>query len=149
MRGLNNPRAFHQQKTNKDMKTITVILEKGKDGYGVSFADIPNVYGFGKTVEDAKKDARDALDGFIKVLNEMGKELPAELKGEFELSFEFETQTLMDFVDMVKAQVLAKAAKINAGQISHYKNGTKPRPEQRKKIVEGLHEIARTLLTVS
>ncbi len=131
------------------MKTITAILEKGKDGYGVSFADIPNVYGFGKTVEDAKEDARNALDSFINVLNEMGRPLPKELKEEFELEFEFATPTLMDFVDMVKLQALAKAAKINAGQLSHYKAGTRPRPEQRKKIVEGLHKIARQLLTVS
>lgn len=131
------------------MKQITAILEKGKDGYGVSFPEIQNVFGFGTTVDEAKADARNALNGFIEVLKGFGKPLPKELKGEFEIVFEFDNQTLMDFVNMIKAGELAKAAKINVGQLSHYKTGTKPRPEQRKKIVEGLHEIARTLLTVS
>ncbi len=132
------------------MKTITAILEKGRDGYGVSFKSIPNVYGFGETIEKAKKDAYSALSGFIEVLNEMGKPLPKELKGEYKINYEFDINTLLEMAEnTVTLQALAKAANINPGQLSHYKNGVKPRPEQRRKIVEGLHLIGKELLTVS
>ena len=43
------------------MREIHVTLEMGKDGYGVSFDEIPNVFGFGETVELAKKDAKASL----------------------------------------------------------------------------------------
>lgn len=129
---------------------ITAILEKGKDGYSVSFQEISNVYGFGVTVDEAKKDAREALDAFITYLKEKNKPLPNELQGDFELSFEFDINTLLELAEkVVTLQALAAAAKINPGQLSHYKNGVKPRPEQRRKIVEGLHNIGRELLTVS
>ena len=132
------------------MKTITAILEKGKDGYGVSFKEVMNVFGFGETVEAAKKDARDALEGFIETLTDMGRPLPEALEGgEFDIKFEFSTPALIEYLDLVKIQALVKVTKISSSQLSHYKNGTIPREEQRKKIVDGLHEIARQLLTVS
>jgi hypothetical protein len=39
--------------------------------------------------------------------------------------------------------------RINQHQLSHYANGIKkPRPEQRRRIVEGLHKIGRELIAV-
>lgn len=133
------------------MKTIKVILEKGKDGYGVSFYNIPNVYGFGETIEAAKEDAYAALKGFKAMLEEYGKPIPEELAGEFELEFEVETETLMQLISgVVTKQALAKASGINASQLSHYASGLKkPRPEQRKKIIDGLHKLGEELLSVS
>ena len=43
------------------MKQIHVVLELGKDGYGVCFKEINNILGFGETVESAKKDAYDVI----------------------------------------------------------------------------------------
>ena len=50
------------------MTQIHVILELGTDGYGVWFQELPNVFGFGKTVEEAKADAKALLqhiDGMV------------------------------------------------------------------------------------
>ncbi|MDR2584968.1 MAG: type II toxin-antitoxin system HicB family antitoxin [Prevotellaceae bacterium] len=44
------------------MKTLYVVLEKAKDGYGVWIDEFPNVFSFGKTVEEAKKNIRTALE---------------------------------------------------------------------------------------
>jgi predicted RNase H-like HicB family nuclease len=133
------------------MKTITVILEKGKDGYGVSFEDIPNVYGFGKTVEDAKKDAKDVLDFFVNTSKEFNKSVPEVLTGNYELDFRFDISTILDYVSgTITQSALAKATGINVAQISHYATRrTKPRESQRKKIINGLHQIAKELLSVS
>jgi predicted RNase H-like HicB family nuclease len=133
------------------MRIITAILEKGKDGYGVSFEDIPNVYGFGETTEAAKKDAEEVLNFFVKTSKEFNKPIPEILKDEYQLEFEFDTTTLLDYVGgTVTQSALARASGINVAQISHYATGRrKPRPAQREKIVYGLHQIANELLTVS
>lgn len=129
---------------------ITAILEKGKDGYSVSFKEISNVFGFGETVEEAKKDAQKALDEFVRYLKEKNKPLPKWLEGDYELIFEFDISTLLEIAEkVVTLRALAEASKINPGQLSHYKKGVKPRPEQRRKIVDGLHIIGKELLTVS
>ena len=74
------------------MRKIKAILEFGKDGYGVSFDEIPNVFGFGESVEVAKADAKEALNGFIEVLKKYGKPIPKILSKSYELEFEFDTE---------------------------------------------------------
>ncbi|GAB6010520.1 hypothetical protein [Viscerimonas tarda] len=133
------------------MKQIRVILELGKDGYGVSFDQIPNVYGFGETLESAKADAKAALDTFKEVLLKHGKTMPDILKEEYELVFEYDIEALLKYIDgTVTKTALAKASGINASQLSHYSSGLKkPRKEQREKIISGLHKLGKELLSVS
>ncbi|GAB6122332.1 hypothetical protein [Dysgonomonas termitidis] len=133
------------------MKQITAILEAGKDGYGVSFKEIDNVFGFGETIEAAKADAQAALDTYVKTLNNYGRQLPEVLQGVYELAFEFDIEALLKYIDgVVTKTALAKAAGINVSQLSHYSSGLKrPRKEQQEKIINGLHKIGKDLLSVS
>jgi predicted RNase H-like HicB family nuclease len=61
-----------------------VILELGKDGYGVWFEKLPHVFSFGETVEAAKADAKAALEGYIIALNKCNQVIPEILQGEYE-----------------------------------------------------------------
>ena len=133
------------------MKQIHVTLELGKDGYGVWFKEVPNVFGFGETVEEAKNDAKTALDFYIVALNKCNQPIPEILQGEYELLFEFDIEALLKYIDgTVTKKALAKAAGINPVQLSHYSSGLKkPRKQQKEKIVAGLHKIGRELLSVS
>ncbi|MDR0581735.1 MAG: type II toxin-antitoxin system HicB family antitoxin [Prevotellaceae bacterium] len=133
------------------MKQIHVILEKGNDGYGVSFNEIPNVFGFGETVEKAKADARTALDFYVQYLNKTRHPVPEILQDEYELKFEFDIEALLHYIDgTVTKTALAKASGIHASLLSHYSSGLKkPRKEQREKIVMGIHALGRELLSVS
>ena len=133
------------------MEQIHVVLELGKDGYGVSFKEVPNIFGFGETVEQAKEDAKVALESFIFVLNKYDKTVPEILKGEYELIFEFDVEALLKYIDgTVTKRAIAKASGINAVQLTHYSSGLKkPRKAQRDKIIAGLHKIANDLLEVS
>ena len=63
------------------MKQIHVILELGKDGYGVSFDEVPNVFGFGETVVAAKADAKAALHFYIECLNKTNRTIPEIMQG--------------------------------------------------------------------
>ena len=133
------------------MKIIRVILEAGKDGYGVSFPEIENIFGFGETLEAAKEDAQKVLDFYIEILNKNGKSLPKILQEEYKLDFELDTEALLKHVEgIVTKTALAKASGINPAQLTHYSSGLKkPRKEQKERIINGLHKLARELLSVS
>jgi len=133
------------------MEQIHVILEMGKDGYGVSFKEVPNIFGFGETVEQAKEDAKIALESFIFVLNKYNEPIPEILQGKYELIFEFDVEALLKYIDgTVTKRAISKASGINAVQLTHYSSGLKkPRKAQREKIIAGLHKIANDLLSVT
>ena len=133
------------------MKKIRAILELGKDGYGVSFPEIDNIFGFGETLAAAKVDAQTVFDFYIGMLKKNGKDLPEMLQGEYELCFEFDIEALLKYVDgIVTKTALSKASGINASQLSHYSSGLKkPRKEQRERIIKGLHTLGQELLSVS
>jgi len=136
---------------NNIMKQIHVILELGKDGYGVYFKEVENVFGFGETVDDAKKDAKDALTFYVECLNRTHYPIPEILQGEYELIFEFDIEALLKYIDgTITKTALSKVSGINATQLSHYSSGLKkPRKAQREKIITGLHKLGRDLLSVS
>ena len=133
------------------MKQIHVTLELGKDGYGLWFEEIENVFGFGETVEAAKKDARAALEGYIVALKKCNQPIPKILQEKYELIFEFDIKALLQYIDGTVTKIaLAKASGINPTQLSHYSSGLKkPRKQQREKIISGLHKLGRDLLSVS
>ena len=133
------------------MKTIKVILEAGKDGFGVSFDEIPNVFGFGKSIEEAKADARAALTGFVELLRKTGKPIPEALAGDYSLEFEFDMEALLKHIEgFIKKTALAKVSGVNPTQLTHYSSGLKkPRREQREKIINALHKLGQELLSVS
>ena len=133
------------------MRTVRAILEKGKDGYGVSFEDISNVYSFGETLEIAKENAKQALNSFIITLKTLKKPIPEILNGQYELVFEFDTAALLNYVSgTITQSALSKATGINVAQISHYVTGRrKPRQMQHQRIVDGLHQIGKELMAVS
>ena len=133
------------------MKQIHVTLELGKDGYGIWFEELPNVFGFGETVEAAKADAKAALEGYVVALRKCNQLIPRILQEEYELVYQFDVGALLKYIDgTVTKTALAKVSGINATQLSHYSSGLKkPRKEQRDKIIAGLHKLGRDLLSVS
>jgi predicted RNase H-like HicB family nuclease len=132
------------------MNRIKVILELGKDGYGVYFPQISNVFGFGETVEEAKEDAKTALDFYIEIEQKAGNNLPEILQDGYELDFEFNVDALLKYINgTVSKTAIAKRTGIHPTLMTHYSTGLKkPRAPQRKKIIEGLHSIGRELLAV-
>jgi len=52
------------------------IIERGADGFGVIFPDLPGCTSFGATVQDAAVAAEEALSGHILVSAQHGDEIP-------------------------------------------------------------------------
>lgn len=53
------------------------IIERGKDGFGVFFPDLPGCTSYGKTVQEAAINAEEALEGHLIVSAEYGDKIPA------------------------------------------------------------------------
>ena len=52
-------------------------IERGSDGFGVTFPDLPGCVSAGDTVQEAALNAEEALNGHIAVSAEHGDEIPA------------------------------------------------------------------------
>ena len=52
------------------------IIERGTSGYGVFFPDLPGCTSAGDTIQEAAKNAEEALQGWIEVSAEHGDSIP-------------------------------------------------------------------------
>jgi antitoxin HicB len=69
---------------NKDLKQkvleYTVIFEPAEEGgYVVMVPALPGCLTQGDTFEEAEKNIKDAIEGYLEVLKEEGEEIPREL----------------------------------------------------------------------
>lgn len=60
-----------------DQRFYLAIIEKGRDGFGVFFPDLPGCTSFGKTIEKAAENAYVAAQGHAAVSLQHGEELPS------------------------------------------------------------------------
>lgn len=129
------------------MKTVKIIIEKTKDHYSAYAENVEGVYGAGETVAEAKESILHA----IKLLKKHNKtNLPKILKGEYELKFKFDAQSLLTYYKGVFTNAsLERMTGIKQKQIQHYASGLKkPRADQKIKIQNSLHQLAGELLAV-
>ncbi|MEJ8630613.1 type II toxin-antitoxin system HicB family antitoxin [Sphingomonas sp. I4] len=57
------------------------IIERSADGFGVFFPDVPGCVSFGDTLQEAARNAEEALNGHVLVSAECGEDIarPSEL----------------------------------------------------------------------
>jgi len=132
------------------MKIIHAVIEIGKDGYGLWFDEITNVYAFGETVEKVKQDAIDALNSYIDWLKKDKEPIPVILKDTWKVEYRFDVQAMLTFFKgTLTKSALAKATGVNPSLLSQYLMGIKkPGSKQIKKIQTGIHALGEKLLTV-
>lgn len=136
------------------MEKIKVDVQWCDKNFGASLGD--NVPGAvvltAKTFEELKREVPETLQFHVEGMIADGEDVPQWLRdGDYEFEY-----NLLDVATMLRAYepyytlaALSHATGINQHQLSHYANGLKhPRPQQRKRIVEGMHEIGRQLLAV-
>lgn len=130
------------------MKQVKIIIERGKDQYAAYAENIEGIYGAGDTPNEAKKSVVEAISLFKKY--NTSKNIPAILKGEYELVYRFDTQSLLNYYKGVFTNAaLERITGINQKQFQHYASGLKkPRTIQTKKIESALHKLGNELLSV-
>lgn len=104
----------------------------------------------GKTLEEVKQNAVEAIRFHIEGLKEDGEPVPEEYRGEWEPVFHLSTRAQLKYSEnYITRKALAKETGIAEQQLSHYANGWRhPRPAMQKRICEGILAISRHLALV-
>lgn len=137
------------------MEKITVNVAWCDKNFGGSFGDnVPGAAVFtARTFAELQKEAKDTLAFHINGMLEDGEDVPEWLKnGDYEFVYNYEDVAAMlhAYEPYVSLAAISRASGINQGLLSHYANGIKkPRPEQRRRIVDGLHKIGNELQRVT
>ena len=90
------------------------------------------------------------IDGF-KGRREKGEDYPKVFDGEYELVYDFDIATLLDYYRGVFSfSALQTITGINQKQLAHYASRvSSPRPKQAKKIKVGLRKLAKDIEMVT
>jgi predicted RNase H-like HicB family nuclease len=132
------------------MKQIKVIIGRAKDGTFSAYAEKVNagIWGMGNTVQEAKEEALENLRLFVE--NNDENHIPKELKGEYELVFKFDAESLLNYYKGIFTNsALERLSGINQRQLQHYATGLKkPRAAQNKKIEAALHKLGSELMAI-
>lgn len=135
------------------MKNIKALISWSGNNYCVTNG--PEVEGCivvtDKSFENAKKSFEETLKFHVEGMLADGDDVPSWLQnGEYEIVYELETSALLRRCErFTSIAAISRASGINERQLSHYANGLKrPRPEQRKRIIDGLHKIGEEFLSV-
>ena len=133
------------------MKKINAIIEKSNDGTFNVFCKDYFFSGMGDTAESAKEDLQKQMAFFKATAKEQGFKYPEFLDKEFEIAYEFDTKSLLEYYSGILTLAgLEKITGINQKQLWTYLHtNTKPREKQIKKIELGLHKLGAELSSIS
>lgn len=130
------------------MKKIKVVIEKTKNHYSAYSENVEGINGGGDTPEEAKQSIVDC----IRIIKKHFKShnIPAILKGDYELVYRFDTESLLNYYKKIFTNsALERLTGINQRQLQHYSSGLKkPRPAQKKKIETALHQLGSELMAI-
>ena len=131
------------------MQIITVNID-WENNYGAYSEEIAGCVATHKTLEGVKQAYIEALEFHLEGLHADGDEIPSVIQGRYRLDFVLNVRALLHYFDgLLTRSALSRVTGINERQLGHYITGhRKPRPDQRKKIVEGLHRIGKEIDSV-
>jgi hypothetical protein len=101
-----------------------------------------------RTIDGIKKEFQESLKFHIAGYAKDGEHLPDWLiAGKYKLEYIMEMSALLHSLDgIITRSSISKVTQINERQLNHYASGRhKPRPEQRQRIIEGIHQINREI----
>ena len=135
------------------MEKIEVNVSWCDKNFGASLSE--NVPGAvvitAKSYDELVDEVRETLKFHIEGMLADGDDVPQWLlDGDYELEYHLDAAALLQMCSpYASIAAISRASGINQHQLSHYANGIKkPRPEQRKRIIEGIHKIGRELIAV-
>ena len=104
-----------------------------------------------KSLQGAKDDFVESLEFHVEGMLHAGDTVPEWLQNKaYEINYTFDISALLHSLDKILTRsAISRVTGINERQLGHYASGhRKPRKEQQRRIVNGIHEIGETLLQV-
>lgn len=132
-----------------EKKKMIVNVGASKDSFGAYAENVDGIWAGGDTVEAVKNDVLEVIRLFKENLPE--EEWPEILKGEYEIEWKYDTQSLLQYYSGIFTNAaLERMTGINQKQLWNYANGiSKPRETARRKIETALHSLGKELLALS
>lgn len=136
------------------METIKVNVEWIEKNFCAALSDnVPgSVVITARDINELKKEITDTLRFHVDGMLRDGYFVPQWLiTGDYTFDYNYvDVASLLHACEpYAKMAALSRVTGINQRLLSHYANGVRnPRPAQRKRIAEGIHEIGRELLSV-
>jgi predicted RNase H-like HicB family nuclease len=132
------------------MEKVVVTVEVTDNNYAAFIENLPGCVSTGKTFNELKSNMVEAVAGHLEVSREFGDKITEPFDGEYELSFRFDTQSLLQhYRGIFTNAALQRLTGINQKQLQHYASGTsRPRPEQERRIETALHHLGEELLAI-
>lgn len=134
------------------MEQVVMETARTETGYCCSCELLPGWIVTGSDDFDAfKKEVQESVETYVEWAKEDGDDYPAVFDGEYQLIYKFNVGALLEYYrGIFSFSALQTITGINQKQLCHYASGiSKPRPKQAAKIADGLHRLAKDLLTVT
>ena len=102
-------------------------------------------------IDGFKDYVQESIDFYIEGRKEDGESYPAVFDGEYEVVYDFDVATLLDYYrGIFSFSALQAITGINQKQLAHYASGvSSPRPKQVEKIKTGLRRLAKDIEMVT
>ncbi|MDD3037897.1 hypothetical protein [Bacteroides sp.] len=134
------------------MEKVTIQVSRTEKGYSASCDLLPGwVVAVTGDFEALEKEVQESVDFYVDCAKEDYETYPVVFDREYIFEYKFDIQSLLCFYQNIFSfSALEHLTGINQKQLCHYAAGrSKPRLEQAKKIVDGLHRLAGELNRVS
>ncbi|EEY84075.1 CopG family transcriptional regulator [Parabacteroides distasonis] len=136
------------------MEKIRIDIQWCDKNFGASFGEnVPGALAItADTFESLQKAIEETLRFHVDGMIEDGDNVPQWLlDGDYEFEYKYlDIATLLKVCESYSSlTAISRASGINQRQLSHYVNGVKkPRPNQRQRIIDGIHKIGKELIAI-
>lgn len=131
------------------MEKIIMLIGKSSDFYGAMSENCEGIYAAGPDIEAVKADTYKAIEGIKRNLPE--DRWPEQIKGEFEIEWKFDVPSFLEYYSgFLSLAGMERMTGIHQKQLSNYlHHRAVPRQKQADRIIKGLHNFARELLSIT
>lgn len=145
-RGSERKDQYEVERTQKNMKKVIAIIEKGEDGtYGVYSPKLENVIiGSGDNVTEAKRDFENSYNEMVELYIDEGRPVPEELR-DVEFEYRYDLSAFYNAHPYLNVTKLAEHLHVNASLMRQYRRGQYISEEQVVRIQEGIRSVGREL----
>lgn len=134
------------------MEKVVMNTARTENGYSCSCDLIKGwVVAYSGDFDEFRKYVQESIDFYLEGAKEDGEKYDPVFDGEYEVVYKFDVQSLLEYYrGIFSFSALQTITGINQRQLCHYASGlSKPRPQQAKKISEGLHRLAKELQSIT